>query len=206
MTLHPLEFWFELASTYSHVAVHRVEALARAADVAVIWRPFLLGPIFKQQGWADSPFNLYVLKGAYMWRDMERLCEKHAIAFRKPSQFPRQSLLATRVALAGEQTPWLPGFVRAVYRANFYDDLDIADRAVVRELLRQAGCPAPDVHLELAESVAVKQELRQRTEQAVAYGIFGAPSFRVGGELFWGQDRLEDAIDRCVRGAQSPRS
>ena len=199
MAPRPLEFWFEFASTYSYIAAHRVEAVARAAGVTVIWRPFLLGPIFQQQGWGDSPFNLYALKGAYMWRDMERLCEKYAIAFRKPSKFPRRSLLALRVALAGEHAPWLPSFVRAVYRANFYDDADIADRGILRDLLIHAGCPAPDEALARAESTEIKQRLREHTEQALAHGIFGAPSFRADSELFWGQDRLEDAIGHCVR-------
>src|SRR5215468_8509234 len=95
----PLEFWFEFASTYSHLAVSQVEDAARAAGVALVWRPFLLGPVFKAQGWDDSPFNVYPVKGRYMWRDLERICAKQGVPLRRPSCFTRNGLLAARVAL-----------------------------------------------------------------------------------------------------------
>jgi 2-hydroxychromene-2-carboxylate isomerase len=190
-----LQFWFEFASTYSHVAAQLVEARAAARGVRIEWRPFLLGPIFAKQGWNDSPFNLYPAKGAYMWRDMERSCAKHGIAFRRPSTFPRNGLLAARVALAAEAEPWLPAFVRRVYLANFAEDRDIADPATVRSVLEAAGAGTPEAWLERAGSTAVKQKLRERTDEAIALGIFGAPTFVAGGELFWGQDRLDDALD-----------
>jgi 2-hydroxychromene-2-carboxylate isomerase len=98
-----MEFWFEFASTYSYVAAGRIEALARAAGAEIAWRPFLLGPIFQKQGWSDSPFNLYAAKGAYMWRDMERLCQGYGLPFKRPSVFPRNSVRAARVALLGAE-------------------------------------------------------------------------------------------------------
>ena len=189
----PLEFWFEFASTYSYLAAARVEALTATAGVGVTWRPFLLGPIFKAQGWTDSPFNIYPVKGRYMWRDMERLCERYGLPLRRPSQFPRSGLLAARVTIAGGDAAWVPAFVRGTYRANFADDRDIADPAVVGALLREAGA-APDAVLAAAASPAVKDRLRAQSEAAQALGIFGAPSFVVAGELFWGNDRLEDAL------------
>jgi 2-hydroxychromene-2-carboxylate isomerase len=90
-----LEFWFEFGSTYSYLSAVRIED---AEGVQVSWRPFLLGPIFEEQGWNDSPFNVYPAKGRYMWRDMERLCTKYGIPFARPSRFPRDGLLAARVA------------------------------------------------------------------------------------------------------------
>ncbi len=189
-----LEIWFEFASTYSHVAAQRIEAEAERARVEVVWRVFLLGPIFQKQGWNDSPFNLYPAKGAYMWRDMERLCAKHAIPFRKPSRFPRNGLLAARVALAAEDEPWIGRFVRAVYLGNFAEDADIADPKRVRGWLESAGCPKPDSLLERAGSGEIKDRLRARTDDAIARGIFGAPTFVVGDEIFWGNDRMEDAL------------
>jgi 2-hydroxychromene-2-carboxylate isomerase len=200
MTTPELEYWFEFASTYSHVATQRIEALASAAGVRIAWRPFLLGPIFKAQGWNTSPFNIQLAKGAYMWRDMERTCEKHGIPFRKPTEFPRNGLLAARVATAAHGEAFLPAFVRAVYLANFRDDRDIADSAVVRICLQNAGCADADGWLARASNDEVKNLLRGRSEEAVARGIFGAPSMFVGGELFWGNDRLEDAIAWCRRG------
>jgi 2-hydroxychromene-2-carboxylate isomerase len=161
--------------------------------VAVAWKPFLLGPIFRSQGWNDSPFNVYPAKGRYMWRDLERICERHGLPFRRPSQFPRNGLLAARVACVGGGEPWGPEFIRRVYRANFAEDRDIADPATVAAILADLGLPAHQV-LERAASPETKEQLRRQTEEAVARGIFGAPTFVVGDELFWGNDRLEDAI------------
>jgi len=84
-----VEFWFEFASTYSYPAALRIEALAQSEGVPIDWKPFLLGPIFRAQGWSDSPFNLFPAKGRYMWRDLERICAELSIPFRCPSQFPR---------------------------------------------------------------------------------------------------------------------
>jgi 2-hydroxychromene-2-carboxylate isomerase len=93
--------------------------------VAVAWRPFLLGPLFhEQQGLNDSPFNAFPVKGEYMWRDLERVCDGGPAAGH-PSQFPRNSLLAARVAIVGLEDGWTPAFSRAVYQANFVDDQDI---------------------------------------------------------------------------------
>jgi 2-hydroxychromene-2-carboxylate isomerase len=189
-----LQFFFEFASTYSYPAAMRVEGLAAARGVPLAWRPFLLGPIFRQQGWNDSPFNLYPAKGRYMWRDLERICTDQGIPFRRPSAFPRNGLLAARVCCAGAGEPWLPGFVRAVYRANFAEDRDIADARVVTACLDGVGAAAGSV-LEHAGTPEVRAALRTNTDEAVALGIFGAPSFVADGELFWGNDRLEAALD-----------
>jgi 2-hydroxychromene-2-carboxylate isomerase len=189
-----VEFWFEFASTYSYLAAARVERLAAEAGAPLEWKPFLLGPIFKRQGWEDSPFNLYPVKGRYMWRDLERLCEAQGIPFRRPSRFPRSGLLAARVACVGHGEPWCAGFVRGVYGANFAEDLEISEPSVVGEILESAGARAAEV-LERAASPAAKDRLRAQTEAAERHGIFGAPSFVVGGELFWGNDRLEQALE-----------
>src|SRR5271154_5723988 len=113
MAVRKLQLWFEFGSTYSHLAVHRIEPIARAAGIAIEWKVFLLGPIFASQGWNDSPFNIYPGKGRYMWRDMERLADKYAIPFCRPSVFPRNGLLAARVACLFAEEPWLADFVRA---------------------------------------------------------------------------------------------
>jgi len=188
-----VEFWFEFASTYSYPAAMRIEALARGAAVELTWRPFLLGPIFAGQGWRDSPFNLYPAKGRYMWRDLERTCARLGLPMRRPSEFPRGGLLAARVATAAAGAAWLPAFVQGVYRANFVDDRDIAQPAIVGSVLAALGIEA-DRWLREASSEAVKQRLRAATEEATALGVFGAPTLRVADELFWGNDRVEEAI------------
>ena len=195
-----LQFWFEFASTYSYPAAMRLEALAAERDVAVSWRAFLLGPIFREQGWNDSPFNLQAAKGRYMWRDLERTCKAQGIPFRRPSEFPRNGLLAGRIACRFSDAPWLPRFVRAVYRANFAEDLDISAPQIVGRCLESAGQEAVTI-LEEAQSSASKQGLRERTDQAVQLGIFGAPFFVVDRELFWGNDRLESALEWCAERA-----
>ena len=188
-----MEFWFEFASTYSYLSVMRIEALAAEQNVPVTWQPFLLGPIFKTQGWDTSPFNLYPAKGHYMWRDMERQAEKFGLPFHRPSEFPRNGLLAARIALLGSEQPWGPAFVKAVYERNFVRNLAIDDAAALATVLVQLQLDAEAI-LEQAQSATNKQRLKEQTERAQTLGIFGAPSFVVGNELFWGNDRLEDAL------------
>ncbi len=198
--MRTLQFWFDHASTYSYVAALRVEDAARAAGVEVRWRPFLLGPIFTEQlGIKDSPFNAFPVRGRYMWRDLERLCEKHGLPWRRPSTFPRGSLLAARIGCAAGDAPWAPAFHRAVFRANFAEDRDIADPDVLRDALGAAGQDA-DALLSRAASPETKQALRERGAEAARLGIFGAPDFVVGGELFFGQDRLDDALAWAAAG------
>ena len=188
----PLEFWFEFASTYSYLSAMRVERIAQQAGVKLAWRPFLLGPIFHAQGWDDSPFNLYPAKGKYMWRDMERLCAKYGLILKQPAAFPQKSILAARVATAAEGESWCPELVRAIYNANFAGQADISDATVLGGLLKMLG--QSEHWLKRAEVQATKDRLRDRTAEAAKIGIIGAPSFVSRGEVFWGNDRMEDAI------------
>lgn len=199
-----LEFWFDFGSTYSYPAAMRIEGLATSRGLRVSWRAFLLGAIFKAQGMNDSPFNLYPARGRYMWRDLERVCESEGIPFRRPSQFPRNGLLAARIACWCADAPWLPEFVRAVYRANFQDDLDISDPSVVAHCLAVTGQNAVEV-ITHAQSVESKAKLRAQTDEAAKLGIFGAPFFMVDHEPFWGNDRLEQAISWYAERAAQPR-
>lgn len=189
-----LEFWFEFASTYSYPAAHAVEAVAKARGVSVAWRSFLLAPIFGAQGWTDSPFNIYPAKGVYMWRDMARLCAAQGLPLTRPSQFPRNGLLAARISCRYADEAWLPEFVRRVYSANFSRDLDISSPFVIGEILSTMGQNAAEV-MRAAQAQESKDALRVQTEKAVAMGLIGAPSYVVDGEVFWGGDRLNAALD-----------
>ncbi|ACK53352.1 MULTISPECIES: 2-hydroxychromene-2-carboxylate isomerase [Thauera] len=193
-----VEFWFEFASTYSYLSVMRIERAAAATGVDIEWKPFLLGPVFLALGWNDSPFNIYPPKGRYMWRDLERLAEKEGLPFRHPSRFPRNGLLAARVALVGVEEGWVAPFARAVMSANFAEDREIGEEAVIVEILGALGLPAAEL-MARAQADANKLALRCQTERAAELGLFGAPSFRVGEELFWGNDRLEDALAWACR-------
>ncbi len=200
MSKQTLEFWFEFASSYSYLSVMRIEPLARAAGVTLQWRPFLLGPVFLSLGWNDSPFNIYPPKGRYMWRDLARLASRYGLPLKLPSHFPRNGLLAARVALAGADEDWMPAFCRAVMRANFAEDREIAEVEVISAILASLELPV-DTILARAESPENKQALRLQTERASEIGLFGAPSFVTpGGELFWGNDRLEDALEWVKKG------
>ena len=194
-----VHFWYEFASTYSYLAALRIEAQAKERNMDIAWRPFLLGPIFKAQGWATSPFNLYPAKGAYMWRDLERLCDVQGLKFRKPDPFPQSSPTAARIALTDEVAPQRAEFSRRVYLAEFAEGARIDDDAVLEAVVDSIGLDGEAV-LEAARSDAVKLRLRQATEEATRLNLFGAPSFVTpDGEVFWGNDRLEMALSWAGR-------
>ena len=143
--MRTVQFWFEFASTYSYPAAMRIEALAARRRITIAWRAFLLGPIFNEQGWKDSPFNIYPAKGRYMWRDLERTCAALRIPLKRPAVFPRNGLLAARIASAFARSDWLPGFVRAVYMANFAHDQDIAAQTTIERCLADVGQDAASI-------------------------------------------------------------
>src|SRR5262249_49221892 len=190
MPLPMLDFWFDFASTYSYLAAMRIGPLAQEADIRVRFRPFLLGPIFKAQGWSTSPFNLYPAKGRHMWRDLERSCNELQLPFRRPDPFPQNSMLAARLALGGLDQACGGG----MWGGQFAEGWRTDDMAFVGNIL--AGLKgAPEPPLAAAQSDAIKARLRAQTEEAQRLGVFGAPSFTTAdGELFWGNDRLEPAL------------
>lgn len=189
-----IEFWHEFASTYSYPAAMRIERLARARGVAVLWRPFLLGPIFKAQGLATSPFMVNEAKGANMWRDVARICARDGLRFVRPGVFPQNSLLAARVELCLPESH-RGALARAIYALEYGDGADISGRMAIASLLKRLGEDA-DAIMERAHSDEIKAALRSAGEEAAARGLFGSPSFVTqDGELFWGNDRLEYALD-----------
>jgi len=189
-----IEFWYEFGSTYSYPAALRIERLAEKVGVEVRWRPFLLGPIFQTLGWNDSPFNIFAAKGRYMWRDLERVCEAEGLPLRLPPvKFPQNGLKAARIALVGEGEDWTPSFTRAVFAANYAEQKDISEDATLCTILGALGVD-PEAALAAANTPKNKDALRRQTEEAASRGLFGAPSFTIGNELFWGNDRLEAAL------------
>ncbi len=191
-----LEFWFDFASTYSYLSATRIERMASDRGVDVDWQPFLLGPIFAAQGWNNSPFNLYPAKGRYMWRDMERLTAARGLPFERPKNFPQNSLQAARLALAIDVPEQRAAFSGAVFSAQFGSARDISEPQVLAECLESSG--ASREMLEHATDPRIKSALFQQVDRAKALGIFGAPSFVAGDELFWGDDRLGDAISHAA--------
>lgn len=195
-----LDFWFDFASTYSYPSALRLGPLAAAAGVRIKFRPFLLGAIFKAQGWTTSPFNIYSAKGEYMWRDVERICRDLSLPFCRPDPFPQNSLLAARVALVGLNDEWGEQFCIDIFRAQFAQGRPIDDRGTVAEILAGLNIDAEPV-LAAALTEQTKALLRSQTEEAQHRGLFGAPSFTTSdGEVFWGNDRLERALLWATRG------
>jgi 2-hydroxychromene-2-carboxylate isomerase len=189
-----IEFWFEFGSNYSYLSVMRIEDLAAKYGVRISWQPFLLGPIFQSFGWNNSPFVLHQEKGEYMQKDMARLCRKYGLPpWRMPTQFPRIGVLPLRVMLVSNGQPWIGEFAKRVMLLNFHLDRDINSRQEIASILTDLGQATADI-LAQAQSDPIKNRLRQQTETARARKIFGAPTFFVRGEMFWGNDRLDDAL------------
>lgn len=199
MASKSIEFWYEFASPYSYIAAERINALAAAAgDIEILWRPFIIGPILRLRPGNPSPTqDAPPAQKQYRQRDVERLCAAEGINLNWPSTYPRNGLLAARVALSLDP-PWRQRFSRAAYRANFVEDREISDEAVIAAVLAELGGDATGI-VERAQSPENKAALGAAVEAAIAKGIFGAPSFIVGGELFWGNDRLEQAIEWAIK-------
>jgi 2-hydroxychromene-2-carboxylate isomerase len=189
-----LDFWFDFSSVYSFLSAMRIAPLAKQAGVALKWRPFLLGPIFQAQGMKDSPFNLFPVKGQHMIRDVQRSADEIGVGFRWPDAFPQSSVLAARVALVGFKAGWGEDFSRAVFAAEYSENRVISEQSVIAEILTRLAIPV-EATLASAQADDIKQELRDSTAEAQKRGFFGAPTFTTqDGELFWGNDRLEQAL------------
>ncbi|MCH2163125.1 MAG: 2-hydroxychromene-2-carboxylate isomerase [Marinovum sp.] len=187
-----MEFWFEFASTYSYLSAMRIVSMAQDAGVSVAWRPFLLGPIFHAQGWETSPFSIYEAKGRNMWRDVERLTSERGLPYQKPSLFPQHTILAARMSLVALDVEGGETFVQELYRANFERGEDLSSPGTISNCL--ARTRLDESLLEQAVTPGNKQRLKDQTARAIEIGLFGAPSFVVDGEIFWGDDRLEQAL------------
>ena len=195
METAPIRFFYEFASSYSYLSAMRISDLAAQRGRVVDWVPFMLGPVFHERGWTTSPFNIYPDKGRYMWRDMERLTRDAGLALVRPDPFPQHSLLAARLAVVGKSAGWAEAFSRAVFVAEFGEGKNISDPSVLAAIL-ETVCFDADAAMQAAGDPAVKQQLRDNGDQAAQCGVFGAPSFVTpDGELFWGNDRLEAALD-----------
>jgi len=188
-----MEFWFEFGSNYSYLSVMRIEDASARLGVELLWKPFLLGPIFKSFGWDASPFVQQKEKGRYVWADMARQCRKYGLRWTRPTAFPRRAVLPMRVALLAAAEPWMGEYCRGMMLLNFAEDRDVDSPEAVGEVLDRLGLPAAKI-IDEAQSEANKLRLRAQTDAARTRGIFGAPTFFVGEEMFWGNDRLDDAL------------
>ena len=187
---NPIDFYFDFSSPYSFLASEQIEPLAARYGRTVTFRPVLLGIVFKASGGAPLT-EQYGPKARYSVHDFERSARFAGIRYRHPSKFPIGAVGAARGVL------WLQRhrpdkaneFVHAVFRSFFQDDRDISDAAVVGRIAQSIGVDG-EALMQAAQTPEMKDELRQRVEEAVAFGVFGAPTIVVDGEVFWGNDRL----------------
>jgi 2-hydroxychromene-2-carboxylate isomerase len=192
MATDHIDFWFTMGSTYSYLSVMRLEALERSAGVSFRWRPFHLLVILQEM--KHVPFADKPTKCAYMWRDIERRAAMYGIPASVPAPYPaKQSVAANLVAIVGMREGWGIDFVRAAYRRWLQLGQETGSDPNISHSLRDIG-QEPQRVLALADSTETRAALAAETDSAKELGIFGSPTFAIGRELFWGDDRLEDAI------------
>lgn len=194
-----LDCFFSFGSTYTCLTVMRSGTVAGAADVTVRWRPFSVRTIMREQN--NIPFRDKPIKTRYMWRDIERRAMRHGIAFPGPPHYPNDGdPIANRLGIIAADEGWCPAFAKAIYRNWFPENKDPGDRDNLRSMLLHLGKDAASL-LDRAASNEIQQRYVAQTGVARQGGIFGSPTCMVGDEMFWGDDRLDEALDWCTRHA-----
>jgi len=198
-----LEFWIGYGSTYSYLSVMRIDALASTAGVEVIWKPFNIRTLMIEKGLPTGPFVPRPDKLAYMWRDLERRAQRRGLPYARPPQYPVNSQATVRVASLAAEQGWCSEFSKKVFHMNFVEGRSIGGPGNLDAALRELGRDPAEV-VRRAHERDIEDGLAAQTQTAIDIGVFGAPTFRVGGELFWGDDRLEDAVEWCLAGRLAP--
>jgi 2-hydroxychromene-2-carboxylate isomerase len=186
-----MDFFYFFGSGYAYLSVMRIAAMAEAAGVTVRWRPINVRPLMKENNVA---LRTEALKVKYLWRDIERRAATHGIPFVKPPIWTTDpDLVHNRVGIVAAEGGWCEPFTVASFKAWYLDGMALGDRACLEHVLKPLG---KDVDAVLAEAASDRiQEIYDReTEAARSHGVFGSPSFVVDGEMFWGDDRLEEAL------------
>lgn len=185
-----LEFYFDVGSPAAYLAWTQVPKLAQDTGAHVHYRPFLLGGVFQATG-NRSPMEVPA-KSRWMNVDLQRFAGRYGVPFRLNPHFPINTLALMRgaIGLQTRQPDRLLPYGDAVYRAIWVDGRNLNDPAEVGRVLHDAGFD-PQALLALAQDPGVKDQLKSATQQAVARGVFGAPTFFVGDQMFWGQDRMD---------------
>jgi len=194
-----IEFFYDFSSPYSYLASTQMEGLEKRTGVPVLWRPFALGFVFKETG--NAMTASVPAKGKYMIKDLKRWAEFYGIPLKWPSIFPLKSFPALRAALAAEEHGKLRELSLALFHAYWAENQDPTQPEKIKQLAGKLGLPGEKI-LARAEDQEIKDKLRVNTAEAVKRGAFGAPTFFVGEEMFWGNDRLE-MVERYLRSVGS---
>jgi len=182
-----IEFFFDFGSPTTYLAWTQIRALAGRTGASLVWRPFLLGAVFKATGNA-TPVSVPA-KGKYMLRDMARYADQYRVPMRMNPHFPINTLALMRGAVSFQVDGRFDDYVDLVFRAMWEQEKDMGSLEVVEDVLRSGGFDPHDFATRIQQP-AVKQQLVANTDEAVRRGAFGAPTFFVGEEMFFGQDRL----------------
>jgi 2-hydroxychromene-2-carboxylate isomerase len=186
-----IDFWFSTGSTYTYLTVSRLPAVAVRAGVRFNWRPFSVRAIMREQN--NIPFAGKPIKSAYMWRDIERRAALYGLRSKVPAPYPLKEFdLANKMALLGLAEGWGIAYVQASYRRWFVDGQEPGLEPNLSASLAEVGQTLAAV--ERANGGGVARQYESGTDEARRLGIFGSPTFAVEGELFWGDDRLDDAL------------
>ena len=192
----PIEFYFDFSSPYGYLASERIDAIAARHGRDVTWRPYLMGVAMKVSG--SSPVVNRPMLGEYSRRDMQRSARRLQVSFRFPEPFPIATIAACRAVYWMEQAEadGAKPLAKALYRAYFVDGRNISEPDVVADVAAESGADR-DLLLAGIQEPAIKDRLKEVTNDAVERGIFGSPFFMVGDEPFWGHDRM-DEVDRWL--------
>jgi len=197
-----IDFWFSPGSTYTYLTASRLQKVAAAEGVAFNWRPFSVRTIMREQN--NSPFIGKPIKTAYMWRDIERRAARYGLAVNVPAPYPLKELdLAGRVVVLGLAEGWGKSYLEGSYRRWFVDGQEPGLEPNLGASLRDVGQDAEQV-VARAGGDDVVETYQAATNEARTLGIFGSPTFVARGELFWGDDRLDDALTWFRHGSLSP--
>ena len=189
-----IDFYFDYSSPYGYLASERIEEIATRLGHTVVWRPILLGAVFKVTG--QAPLTEAPLKGDYAMKDFSRSAREHRVEYQHPDKFPIGAVAASRATLwlrdnCDPQLRAMTGdFIHALYRAYFSAGQDITDPTVIASVADSLAIDSQTLQLAIVTQ-AVKNALRIEVEQAIAAGVFGSPTMIIKGEPFWGHDRLE---------------
>jgi 2-hydroxychromene-2-carboxylate isomerase len=187
-----IDFWFFVGSTYSYLSIMRLAEVERATGVTFRWRPFSVRTIMVEMD--NIPFRTKPVKAAYMWRDIERRAALYGLPIRIPAPYPlARPDIANRVAILAAAEGWVADYTRATYRRWFQEGLEPGIDPNLGDSLRELGQDPARVIMR-AGADDIGEAYDAATNEARALGIFGSPTFAVGRELFWGDDRLDDAI------------
>jgi 2-hydroxychromene-2-carboxylate isomerase len=193
-----IDFWFYIGSTYSYLSIMRLAEVEKTSGIAFRWRPFSVRDIMVEMD--NIPFRTKPVKAAYMWRDIERRAAMYGLPARVPAPYPlAQASLANQVATLAAAEGWVADYARATYRRWFQEGLEPGSEPNLSESLREIGQDLARVAA-AAATAKVRAAYEAETDMARRLGIFGSPTFVVDRELFWGDDRLDDAIAWHRRG------